>query len=93
MGVELGSTGITSPRSLLDLGVPALTRFDELIAEKNQEVVWADGRYRGFIRLEITHDGAHADFVTVTNVETRDYETRIVHAMDIEQAEGTLRYV
>ena len=92
MGVELGSTGITSPRSLLDLGVPALTRFDELIAEKNKEVVWAEGRYRGFIRLDITHDGAHADFVTVTNVETRDYETKIVHSLDIENADGSLRY-
>ncbi len=93
MGVELGSTGITSPRSLLDLGVPGLTRYDKLIAENKNEVVWAEGRYRGFIKLDITHDGAHADFVTVTNVETRDYETRIVHSMDIESTDGTLRYV
>ena len=55
--------------------------------------MWAEGHYRGFIRLDITHDGVHADFVTVTNVETRDYETRIVHSMDIESMDGTLRYV
>ncbi len=92
MGVELGSTGITIPRSLLDIGVPGLTRFDELIAENNKEIVWAEGRYRGFIRLDITHEGVHADFVTVTNVETRDYETQIVHSMDIEHSDGTLRF-
>jgi alkaline phosphatase D len=93
MGVELGSTGITSPRSLLDLGQDGLRRFDELNAASNREVVWTEGRYRGFIRLEIDHDVAHADFVTVTNVESRTYDTRIVHSVDIESSGGTLRYV
>jgi len=93
MGIELGSTGITSPRSLLDLGVAGLARWDELVAANNKEIEWAEGRYRGFIRLDITHEGTHADFVTVTNVETRDYETLIVHSVDIESANGTLHYV
>jgi alkaline phosphatase D len=93
MGVELGSTGITSPRSLLDLGQEGLRRFDELNAERNKEVLWTEGRYRGFIRLEIDHDVAHADFVTVTNVESRDYDIQIVHSVDIESHGGTLQYV
>ena len=93
MGVELGAAGITSPRSLLDLGQDALRRFDELNAANNTEVAWTDGRYRGFIRLEIDHDGAHADFVTVTNIESRNYTTQIVHSVDIESCGGTLRYV
>ena len=93
MGVELGSTGITSPRSLLDLGQEGLRRFDVLNAEKNKEVVWTEGRYRGFIRLEIDHDGVHADFVTVTNVESRDYDIQIVHSVDIESNGSILRYV
>lgn len=92
MGVELGATGITSPRSLLNLGAPALARWDELVAAENKEVVWAEGRYRGFIRLDITHAGVHADFVTVTDIETRDYETRSVKSMDIVSANGTLGY-
>ncbi|TDJ74568.1 MAG: alkaline phosphatase, partial [Proteobacteria bacterium] len=93
MGVELGAAGITSPRSLLDLGQDALRRFDELNAANNTEVAWTDGRYRGFIRLEIDHDGAHADFVTVTNIESRNYTTQIVHSVNIESRGGTLRYV
>ena len=93
MGVELGAAGITSPRSLLDLGQDALRRFDELNGANNTEVVWTDGRYRGFIRLEIDHDGAHADFVTVTNIESRNYNTQLVHSVDIESRGGTLRYV
>jgi len=93
MGVELGATGITSPRSLLDLGPEALRRFDELNAANNTEVLWTEGRYRGYIRLEIDHDGVHADYVIVTTVESRNFNTRIVHSADIENRGGTLRYV
>ncbi len=92
MGVELGPTGLTSPRSILALGAEGIRRFDELNAANNPEVVWTDGRYRGFIRLEIDHDGAHADFVTVTNIESREYDTKIVHSVDIASHDGTLRY-
>ncbi len=92
MGVELGSTGITSPRSLLDLSDEGLAQWEKRMTAHNKEVVWAEGHYRGFIRLDITHAGAHADFVTVTNVESRDYETKIVHSIDIESTDETLRY-
>lgn len=93
MGVELGATGITSPRSLLKLGVDGLARWEELLAAKNQEVVWANGRHRGFIRLDISHDTVRADFVTVSDVESRDYEARIIKTMDVVHDNGTLRYV
>lgn len=93
MGVELGATGITSPRSLLDLGMDGLARFDELNAANNDEVVWTDGRHRGYIRLQIDHDRVHADFVGVSNVESREFGTEIVRSVDIESSDGTLRYV
>ena len=93
MGVELGATGITSPRSLLALGQEGLSRFDEMNAANNREVVWTEGHYRGFIRLEINHEGARADYVSVTTVESRNYKVQIVHSVDIEHHKGTLRYV
>lgn len=92
MGVELGAAGVTSPRSLLSLGQEGLRRFDEVNAASNKEVVWTEGHYRGFIRLEIDHDGAHADYVTVSTVESRDYSVQIVHSVNIESRDGTLQY-
>ncbi|MFT6897864.1 MAG: alkaline phosphatase D [Paraglaciecola sp.] len=92
MGVELGATGVTSPRSLLQLGKEGLKHYDEQNALQNPEVVWTDGRYRGFIRLEINHDGAHADFITVSTVESPSYDVHIVRSVDIEPHQGTLRY-
>jgi alkaline phosphatase D len=93
MGVELGATGITAPRGLLEIGPEGLRHYDELKAARNSEVIWTDGSYRGFIRLEIDHDGAHADYVTVTDVESRSYSTKTVRSVDIESREGTLRYL
>ena len=92
MGVELGTTGITSPRSALELGPEALRRFDERMAATNPEIVWTEGRYRGFIRLAIDHRGARADYVTVTNIESRDYDTRVVKTARIENTDGMLRF-
>ncbi len=92
MGVELGTTGISSPRFLLDLGVDAAARWDELVTAHNREVVWTESRYRGYIRLDISHDAARADFIIVDNVESRDYASRILNSMDIIKTNGMLRY-
>ena len=92
MGIELGATGVSSPRSLRALGAEGMRRFDELNAANNKEIEWTDGRHLGFIRLRIDHERAHADFVTVSDVESRRYTTRTVHAVDIVWVDGTLRY-
>ena len=92
MGIELGVTGVSSPRSLVALGEEGIRRFDEFNAANNKGIEWCDGRHLGFIRLHLDHEGAHAEFVTVSNVESRTYTTQTVHSVDIVQADGTLRY-
>ena len=92
MGVELGATGVSSPRSLRALGEEGMRRFDELNAANNKEIEWTDGRHLGFIRLRMDHERARADFVTVSDVASRRYTTRTIHAVDIVRANGTLRY-
>jgi alkaline phosphatase D len=92
MGVELGATGISSPRSLMKLGTQAMKNYDELNMAHNKEIVWADGRHRGYIRLEINHQGGHADFIAVSNVESLEYETKIIHSVDIEKNATSLKF-
>jgi alkaline phosphatase D len=92
MGIELGTTGISSPRFLLDYGIDATARWDELVTAHNREIVWAESRYRGYIRLAIRHDAARADYVIVNNVESRDYESRTLKSMHIVRSDGTLSY-
>ena len=55
-------------------------------------MIWAEGRYNGFIRLHLDHDGARADYVTVTNIETRDYETRVINSLNIKSKDGRLSF-
>jgi alkaline phosphatase D len=93
MGVELGATGISSPRSIMEeLGTDIMLRYDQLNSAQNKEIVWTDGRHRGFIRLEINHQSGHADFIIVSNVESREYETKIIHCVDIEKTQKTLKF-
>lgn len=91
-GVELGVTGITSPRFLLDLGLDATARWDQLVAAHNREIEWAESRYRGYVHLDITHDRARADYVIVSDVESRDYQSRIVKSMEVIHKDGTLHF-
>ncbi|MFT5450765.1 MAG: alkaline phosphatase D [Enterobacterales bacterium] len=92
MGVELGATGITSPRSIMSLGAEAMKRYDELNTANNKEIVWSDGRHNGYIKLQLDHQTAHADYVTVSTVESIHYETQVVHSVDIINHNDTLVY-
>ena len=51
--------------------------------------MWTDGSHNGFIRLEIDHDGARAEYVKVTNILTRDYDTEIVYTANIASENGS----
>ncbi|MGI9205019.1 MAG: alkaline phosphatase D family protein [Woeseiaceae bacterium] len=93
MGIELGTTGITSPRGLLSMGTAGLERYESLIAARNEEIVWANGRNNGYIRLAIDHDGARADYVVMSTIESRAYDASILRTAKIAKANGELRYV
>ncbi len=93
MGVELGSTGITSPSPLLSLGTEGAAAFDALNQAQNPAIVWTSSRYRGFIKLQLNHQGAQADYIAVDNIESRDYSARIVHRERIANSEGQLRFL
>ena len=91
-GLELGTSGITSPRGFAELGADATRRFDELVAETNESVDWVDGSQRGFIRLTLQPERARADFVAVSTIETRNFETRVMRSVDILRRDGSLDY-
>ncbi len=91
-GVELGTSGISSPRGLYELGDIANDRHDELLIETNDSIEWMNGRYRGYVKLTLEHTQARADFVAVSNIETRNFETEVIRSVDIVRRDGTLDY-
>jgi alkaline phosphatase D len=93
MGVELGATGVTSPRSIMEsLGGEVMQRFDALNTANNEEIIWSDGRHLGFIRLQVNHQGARGEYVTLSNVRSRTYDTQVLRTVDITNQDGLLRY-
>jgi alkaline phosphatase D len=92
MGVELGTTAVTSPRGFGALGEGAASRFDALIAAQNPSVLWTDGSRRGFIRLELGRDAARADFNVVTDIESRNFRVETVRRATIVHRDGSLAY-
>lgn len=93
MGVELGSTGITSPSSLLGLGLEGAAAFDQLNQAQNPDIAWTDSLHRGYIKLVLNRREAKADFIAVSNVESREYTARVIHTERIASTNGQLRYI
>ena len=92
MGVELGTSAITSPRGFWQLGDAAMERFDQLNAARNKSVVWSDGSRRGYVRLSLTPDAARADFKALSNIGSRDYRVTDHRNVRIERRDNSLVY-
>ncbi len=92
MGVELGTTGITSPGDFENYGPEGAAAFDRLVAEHNQEVTWTDCTRRGFVKLVLTADSAKADYIVVDNVKTRQYGSYILRSVKIVRRGNSLGF-
>ena len=92
MGVELGTTGITSPGDFESYGPQGATAFDRLVYEHNREVVWTDCRHRGFIKLVLTQESAKAEYIVVDNVQSEQYRSSVLRRMKIIKRNGSLSF-
>lgn len=92
MGLELGTTAITSPGSFAEFGPDGVALIDEALAASNSEIDWTEGRYNGYLRVRLTHSGGRADYVALETIAERSRKTRTLRSVDIEHYESTLRY-
>jgi alkaline phosphatase D len=91
MGVELGTTGITSPGDFADFGDDLGARIDALLAEHNPEVVWTDNVPRGWLRVTLERDQARAEYMAVSNVESTEYIQRVLKTTMLRRDGGELQ--
>ncbi len=92
VGLELGTSGITSPSGFQGFGKAAAARLDKLIAAHNDSVEWIEGGQRGFVRLTLRRETARAEFVALSTIDTRNFKTQVVRSVDIVRRDGTLDY-
>jgi phosphodiesterase/alkaline phosphatase D-like protein len=90
MGVELGTTGVTSPGDFESYGPQGAVAIDRLVSEHNHEVVWTDCTRRGFIKLILTQTSAQADYIAVDTVSSEKYVASLVRRMEITKKDGGL---
>ena len=76
VGVEFGTTGITSPTGYSYISGDKDTIYaiaQQALVETNADVRFSNVRDRGFILVTATPDAVEADYIGVSTVETRDY--------------------
>ncbi|MEL7047229.1 MAG: alkaline phosphatase D family protein, partial [Pseudomonadota bacterium] len=92
MGVELGTTGVSSPGDFIEFGDTGARLVDARLATSNEEVLWTDGRHNGYLRISIERDFARADYIAVSTVLSTDYSVSVLDSAVIERAHGQLSY-
>lgn len=85
MGVELGTTGITSPGDFEEFGTEIAKKMDTLLAEQNTEIQWTDGLNRGYTRVVFTPKQVTVDFVSVSTILSPSYSTRILRTAHLHK--------
>lgn len=93
MGVELGTHSVTSPSPFGgDFLGGRGADYSLLTTRENDSVRFQSGENHGFIKLEIAHDGARAEFTAVDTIESRNYNAFVKAAFDIEKGAGSARF-
>ncbi len=75
VGVELGTTSVTSP-GICDI-VPALP-INRFIEAANPHVRFCDHGAKGFVKLTLTHHRALAEFAAISTVKTRPFDVQVL---------------
>ena len=78
VAVEIGVTAISSPTRWLDEWLPDL-HIADLLAAHNDEVVAADDRHNGFVRLTLTLDDARAEWMALDTITSRAFRCETAH--------------
>ena len=93
MGVEIGTTGVTSPGDFVALGPEGALLMDELLAAHNPEIRWTDCRHNGYVRLVLDRQRGRADYVWITNIASPSWSGEVIRSAEISRREGALEYV
>jgi len=87
VGVELGTTSITSPSDAYYFQ-PFGVDFSGGVRARNPHVKHHDSAHRGFLLLTLTRAQATAEFFSVSNILSKEYEVERTAAFTIAADEG-----
>ena len=91
MGVEIGTTGVTSPGPTGYLGERA-NDYSVLLRQRNPSVRWHGTGRNGYVDLRLDGDAARAEFVAVSSVLEPDYTVSRAMAVDLRKKGGSVAF-
>lgn len=91
MGVELGTTSITSETVEAFLG-EGTKDFALLITKDNDCVRYYDPQHHGYIDLTVTKERVHADLIGLDTVTAREYTAFVTASFDIKKKRNTVEF-
>lgn len=94
VGVEIGTTGISSPGEFRDVGFsPDLVeRIDRIFVEGMNEVRWTESMHNGYVRIVFAPEAADVTFIGVDTVLSPDYKVLELHKETVVKTGDTLAY-
>lgn len=91
MGVELGTSGITSPGPSAYFGKAAFD-FSLLIRRDNPEIRYTDAMNNGYVLLELDGDEGHVEYVVMSTIDSPEYTAVRGAAFDLVKRNGTVAF-
>lgn len=91
MGVELGTTGVTSPGASTYLGDAAFD-YSLLLRRENRDVRFHDPLHKGYFTLTLNEDAGRVDYVGLSTVLRTSYEAFIVASLDLVRNRGSVEF-
>ena len=89
MGVELGTTGVTSPGTGAYFG-EAGADYSAKLNAKNDDVIYHNLNSHGYIDLTLNRETGQANFISVDTVYQPDYKAFTSKSFKIEKADESL---
>ena len=90
MGVELGTTGVTSPGIEAYFG-DAAADYSRRLNAKNDDVIYHNIENHGYIDLTLTRTEGRADFVSVDTIYSQKYKAFVSKSFKLEKSGETLK--
>lgn len=73
IGVEIGTPSISSPNTI-DTFKSLTKQIEEGFIKENKDVVYTDGKHKGYTMLKLTNDKSEVSFIYVNTVKSKTYE-------------------
>lgn len=89
MGVELGTTGVTSPGASAVLGDGAFD-YSLLVRRENRDVRYHDPLHRGYIALSLDGDEGRVDYIGLDTILSPNYEASVTARFALRRQDGTV---